>query len=166
MDKIIHIKTQCFVNGQGHILNLRLGYDPTATGVQAMRWSFMGINIPMPVRSGTWFHGFSEEIMFKWLKENGWEYKATIRADTGVMKAILLACNCTEAKGTPATETEPYQLSEQGIENGNRALKQAIRMLCKNGWKLQAISLYRLVYPCSLLDAKHAVEAIVASETE
>lgn len=55
---------------------------------------------------------------------------------------------------------EPYKLSDVAIDNGHRALTEAIKLLCSNGKVLPGISLYRLVHPCGLKDAKEAVDKI------
>lgn len=55
---------------------------------------------------------------------------------------------------------ETYELTELAIRNGNKALEEAIELLCSQGMILQSISLYRLVHPCCLKDAKEAVDKI------
>ena len=55
---------------------------------------------------------------------------------------------------------EEYELSELSIRRGKDALEFAIRNLCEEGFKLKAISLYRYVHPCTLVEGKASVEAI------
>ena len=55
---------------------------------------------------------------------------------------------------------EEYELSESAIRRGEDALEFAIRNLCEEGFKLKAISLYRYVHPCTLVEGKASVEAI------
>lgn len=72
------IKVYNLVNSKGNKLRLRLGELKSrddafvSSADQGLRWSFIGANIPMPVRSSTWFNGFPEHIMLEWLKGNGW----------------------------------------------------------------------------------------------
>lgn len=55
---------------------------------------------------------------------------------------------------------ETYELTDVAIRNGNEALTEAIKLLCSQGMVLKAVSLYRLVHPCCLKDAKEAVDKI------
>lgn len=55
---------------------------------------------------------------------------------------------------------EEYELSELAIRQGEDALEVAIRNLCKEGYKLKAIALYRYVHHCTLSEGKGAVDAI------
>lgn len=82
MENIRIIRVYNLVNCKGNRLQLELGiirnfreencYDPSSNGDCGYRWRFCGKNIPMPVRSRTWFNGFPEPIMISWLKGNGW----------------------------------------------------------------------------------------------
>lgn len=169
------IRTTLFRDRNGNDLRLDLGKieDMEASNRfmgfvnnddRGFRWRFVGRNIPMPIRSYEWFNGFPDYIMEPWIKSQGYEMVASTNHVTGsvyVVKGNEIPCVSEEFVVTEAPKgNEPYKLTEQAIHNGNRALAEAIKLLCSNGGVLLAISLYRLVHPCCLKDAKEAVDAI------
>ena len=157
MQKVDSIATYNLVDPNGNVLLLHLGMMTNGERPGASRipvWSFEGNHIPMPVRSHTWFNGFKEEVMLNWLKDHGWALRAIVNMSSGRATVIDLPT------GESSKGNEEYKLSEAAITNGENALKIAINDMCNQGCILQAVSLYRLAHPCSLVDAKHAVDAI------
>lgn len=161
MRKTETIKVYNLVNANGTRLRLELGRTidglrdeyPIDSKDNGFRWRFVGKKIPMPVRSEYWFNGFPEEIMLNWLKENGWYPKTCVYMCNGTAHVYELP----KGNEDPAPA---YELSEAAIRNGKCAMEDAIKMLCSNGYVLKAVSLYRYIHPCTLIDAKHAVDAI------
>lgn len=95
MENINVIRVYNLVNPKGTRLQLRLGvmnlepqdkYD----GDTGFRWSFLGTNIPMPVRKGTWFNGFPHDTMMLWLAEHNWYVETEVDMLTGKAKAHAL----------------------------------------------------------------------------
>lgn len=73
------IKVYNLINSNGNKLQMKLGMLQNrgsevfiSNEDEGYRWSFEGKNIPMPVRSMTWFNGFPEAVMLEWLNGNGW----------------------------------------------------------------------------------------------
>lgn len=149
------------VDSNGTKLQLRLGRFKGFANAnivcddRGFRWSFVGSKIPMPVRSYTWFNGFPEQTMLDWLKGNGWALRSSVEMSTGKATVYELPKAEEHSKGN-----ETYELPIHAINAGERALKYAVRMMCDNGNKLDAVSLYRYVHPTRLLAAKDAVDAI------
>ena len=88
MEKVKTFRVYNLLNANGERLRLRLGYAVDDDGRpynrdSGLRWSFDGRNIPMPVRSRTWFNGFPEPIMLSWLKRNGWYPHTRVELTTG-----------------------------------------------------------------------------------
>ena len=92
------------VNPDGAKLQLRLGLVKG----DGLRWSFEGKNIPMPVRSRTWFNGFPENIMLDWLKGNGWYPHTCVFMGTGKVKVYELPTAEDCALGQKFTAREMY----------------------------------------------------------
>ena len=159
---ITTIRTYNLVDSNGNKLQLKLGrinmsHDVHIVGPdKGLRWSFKGAKIPMPVRNETWFNGFPEETMLDWLKANGWYPKTCAYMLTGEVFVFELP-KANELEKT----NEEYVLSELAIEQGEKALRHAVRELCSSYKKLQAVALYRYVHPCSLQNATVAVNFIL-----
>ena len=101
MEKVKTLRVYNLLNANGERLRLRLGYtvDERGTpcnGNACWRWSFEGKNIPMPVRSRTWFHGFPEPIMIPWLKGNGWFPQTRVELDCGYAEVFELPYRCCQ----------------------------------------------------------------------
>ena len=155
------LKVYNLVNSKGTKIQLRLGILRSRVGELAIsnadrgyRWSFNGNEIPMPVRSGYWFNGFEETVMLDWLKGNGWYPHTCVSMDDG-------KCRVYELPSEPSKGNETYELPIHAIHSGERALKDAVRLLYNNGSRVEAISLYRYVHPSCLLAAHDAIKAIV-----
>lgn len=151
------------VDSKGTKLQLRLGrikgYGDELLAYhcdQGFRWSFVGSKIPMPVRAYTWFNGFPENTMLDWLKGNGWALHSRVEMSTG--KATVYELPKAEE---PSKGNNEYELPLHAIHSGERALKDAVRLMYGNGDKISAISLYRYVHPSCMLAAHDAVKAIV-----
>ena len=158
MEEMKLLKVYSLVNKDGDDLQLRFGIMENVRlpkGDTGYRWSFLGTKIPMPVRSDTWFNGFPAETMLEWLKGNGWEVQLIVNTITGRTEMFTTSFNHEHNKGN-----EEYQLSELAIRQGKEVLTSVVNQLCKSGQKISAIKLYRLVCPCCLSDANHAVNNI------
>ena len=157
--RIDTLKVYNLVNSSGEKLQLFFGrikdhYIDNGCGRDTgFRWSFVGTNIPMPIRNGTWFNGLPVDIMMQWLNAHGWYVRSCANMYNGKVDVYELPDGLDE--------NETYELSEHAIAMGEDALRVAIHELCNNGNKLRAIKLYRYVHPSSLVDAKTAVEAII-----
>lgn len=90
MEKVRTLRVYNLVNANGNKLRLSLGFVPDQCGDYGWRWSFTGKNIPMPVRTRTWFIGFPESIMLSWLKGNGWYPHTRVELDSGEAKVFVL----------------------------------------------------------------------------
>lgn len=156
MKEVKIIRVFNLVNPKGTKLQLRLGAMQNCANLRGKdmgwRWSFIGTEIPMPVRNGTWFNGFPEATMMNWLMDQGWMPESAVEMATGRRKVF----DCTKAN---------VEIPETVASGGERALKKAINLLCENGSLLTATQLYRYVYnltcgTISISDAKRAVDAI------
>lgn len=152
MEKVKTLRVYNLLDANGNKLRLRLGYTVDTNGAPCngnagWRWSFEGKNIPMPVRSRTWFCGFPEHTMISWLKGNGW-YVQT-RVDMG--------CGYAEVYELPNGNEEYNNIDSQD----EAAVMQAIRLLYNNGNRIKAMHLYHLVYGVTLTDAWNAVREII-----
>lgn len=94
MEKVRTLRVYNLVNANGEKLRLSLGYVAAGNGDECWRWSFVGKNIPMPIRSRTWFHGFPEPIMISWLKGNGWFPRTRVDMGSGYAEVFELPCRC------------------------------------------------------------------------
>jgi len=161
MRHIQTLRVYNFVDSKGNKLRLNLGYidgpideSPIDNYDKGYRWSFEGYKIPMPVRSGYWFNGFPESVMLDWLKGNGWALHTIVNMQIGTARVYELPNGDDKAN-------ETYELSALGIEQGERALHEAVIRLCESGQKIQAVCLYRYVHPCKLQEANRVVTEII-----
>lgn len=152
------------VDANGTKLQLRLGrikgYGDELHGYNTdhgYRWSFIGTKIPMPVRNGTWFNGFPVNTMLQWLKENGWYLHTRVTMHNGKVHVFELP----DVPQLPTKDDIPAYVSVKG----KQVLADAIRHLCANGMKIDAICLYRYVNPCTISEGKNAVDKIQFEET-
>jgi hypothetical protein len=153
------------VNSKGAKLQLKLGVlqnqrseicFPNAD--QGFRWSFEGDNIPMPVRSRTWFNGFPENIMLDWLKANGW-----------VVRTIVNPCDGSAVVfDLPKVDEKPSEMETLGTdqfpalsEYDKTVFEHVIRGLVGDGHKARACRIYRYAHGGKLSDALKAVEFII-----
>ena len=150
MEKIIAIRTYNLVNAKGTSLQLVLGRfercqrERIIGPDQGFRWKFVGKEIPMPVRSNTWFNGFPECDMIVWLNVNDWYVHTSVDMLTGKAKVWDLP----EAP----EEYADYQM-DLDAEEFNKHLKE----LCQNGDRSKAIRLYRY---CHEVGTKTATQAV------
>ena len=90
MEKVIIHKVYNLVNHNGDKLQLKLGLlqnnrdnGVPVPAIHGWRWSFEGKEIPMPVRSRTWFNGFPADTMLLWLAEHDWYVVTEVDMATG-----------------------------------------------------------------------------------
>ena len=150
MENVKTFRVYNLLNANGERLRLRLGYtvDNNGTpcnGKAGWKWSFNGKNIPMPVRSGTWFDGFPEPIMISWLKGNGWHLQTRVEPYSGYAKVFELP------NGNENTIDIAF----------DRALDCALRLMWNNGNHLHAMHLYCHINGCTIAEAQIAVKGIV-----
>lgn len=149
MKEIKIIRVYNLVNPKGKRLQLRLGVlhpddREKFCGDTGLRWSFLGIEIPMPVRNGTWFNGFPYDTMMLWLAEHDWHVETEVDMTTGKAKAYTLP---------EAPEEYPdYQMAFDEEE-----FNKLIVDLCTNGERSKAIRLYRFCYEVGTKTATNAV---------
>lgn len=152
MENVKTFRVYNLLNVNGERLQLRLGYvvDEDCrpyNGNAGWRWSFEGKNIPMPVRSRTWFCGFPEHTMISWLNGNEWYVRTRVDLDDG--------------------SAEVYELP-----NGNKfdpsvspiyeeTLERVIYDLVNSKRNIDAVRLYRYAHGGSLCDAHRAVREII-----
>ena len=151
MRNVTVIKVYNLVNNKGNKLHLRLGELKSrddafvSSADKGLRWSFVGVNIPMPVRSMTWFNGFPENIMLDWLKGNGWYVQTCVNMCDGNAKVY----------DVPKGNEEPSR------ELSRRTFNAVIRNLVYEGKQITAAHVYRHANGCDLRDAHNAVMKIV-----
>lgn len=163
MRKVKTLRVYNLVDSKGNKLRLELGIIteglrdecPLCSADKGYRWRFIGDHIPMPVRSMYWFNGFEESIMLDWLKANGWYPHTRVEMDGGWAKVYELP-----KRNELSDDDEQYELSESAMRLGEQSLHDAVNLLCKNGYVLKAVALYRYVHPSSLVEAKHKVDDI------
>ena len=158
MSEIKVIKVYNLVNANGTKLQLRLGLMKNMTsdgfavnGDEGMRWSFIGREIPMPVRSSYWFNGFPEEVMMNWLMDHGWALQTKVDMESG--KAIIFNKMPEAPKGNknPSLPDKQWEYS----------FKRIIRKMVANGNKADAIMVYRYAHGGNLRNANDAINIIV-----
>ena len=156
------LKIYNLLNPNGAKLQLRLGIVNSGDEFcghkdTGLRWSFVGTKIPVPIRSGTWFNGFPENIMLEWLKSNGWS-----------------VCTCVNCITYNVTVYEPSQKgNESSSQKGNapdvlieRELNHAMELLIEAKRPLGAERLYKHIHDCSYLEATKVVREMARNLTE
>ena len=154
------IRVYNLVNAKGTALQLQLGVknlEPQDKyyGDTGFRWSFVGTEIPMPVRAHTWFNGFPENTMLDWLKANGWYPKTSVDMQTGKAKVYELPKAPSEME-TLGTDQFPAR-----SEFDKTVFEHVIRSLVSDGNKARACRVYRYAHGGKLTDALKAVEFII-----
>ena len=91
MKEVNIIRVYNLLNPNGNRLQLRLAIihpddRERNCGDTGYRWSFLGSEIPMPVRNGTWFNGFPVDTMLLWLAEHEWYVETEVDMHTGKAK--------------------------------------------------------------------------------
>lgn len=134
------LKVYNLVNAKGNKLQLRLGVLNSmkgdvciASADHGYRWSFIGEEIPMPVRSMTWFNGFPENIMLDWLKGNGWALRASVDMNTGKATVYELPKAEEPSKGNNIPELEKEASAQEAynavisvaLENAMKKISEA-----------------------------------------
>jgi hypothetical protein len=156
MERVKTLRVYNLVNANGEKLRLSLGftvddYGRPCNGNSCWRWSFVGKNIPMPVRSRTWFCGFPEPIMISWLKGNGWFPRTRVELCDGYAEVFELPA-ANDAAHTENEETNSWDID---------AFHNVIRELVKNGKRVTAVRVYRYAHGGTLRMANDAVMEIV-----
>lgn len=147
MEIVKALNSYCLTK-DGISLTMQFGIAENACGSKE-RWRFYGANIPMPVRSGTWFHGLSVREMMRWLFANGWTLHSRTNLQSGIIYPVF--------KGNKETDR---------LYQDETAFKDAVVYLYNNGRVANAIRLYRLVKQCPLSDAYKAVREIIALDEQ
>jgi hypothetical protein len=95
MKEVNIIRVYNLLNHKGKRLQLRLAIihpddRERNCGDTGYRWSFLGREIPMPVRNGTWFNGFSHDTMMLWLAEHEWHVETEVNMLSGKAKVYAM----------------------------------------------------------------------------
>lgn len=155
MEKVITLKVYNLLDSKGNKLRLKLGhvedFTPTYHGERGYRWSFIGTNIPMPVRNGTWFNGFPEPIMLDWLNGNGWYVQTCVDMSSGKADVYELP------NGNDDLDIE---IAPERFETDERTFCEIIRELVHNNRRVSACRLYRYANGGDLRDADKAIREI------
>ena len=155
MEKVITLKVYNLLDSKGNKLRLNLGhvedFIPTYHGERGYRWSFVGTNIPMPVRNGTWFNGFPDLIMLDWLNGNGWYIQTCVDMLSGKADVYELP------NGNDDLNVE---ITPERSAADERAFCETIRELVRNGKRVTAVRLYRYANGGALHDAYQAIKEI------
>jgi hypothetical protein len=164
MRNVTVLKVYNLVNDKGNKLQLRLGelksrHDDVciSSGDKGIRWSFVGTNIPMPVRSRTWFNGFPAATMLEWLKGNGWYVQTCVNMCDGKATVYALPGDNDASKGNETCAAPS--------EEDERVFRDTIYSLVKNGKRISAVRLYRYANCCSMQEAYYAVREICGEST-
>lgn len=155
------LRTYNLVNSNGNKLRLYLGRIQGSDDYfsdRGFRWCFVGNKIPMPVRSGTWFNGFPENIMLDWLKGNGWALHTSVAMDTGVATVYELPFYDEPSKGNEKS-FDPYEIPIH-YEADKKTFDELMRELVHTGQRVTAVRAYRYAHGGSLRNAHNAVKEI------
>ena len=157
MENMEVLKVYNLVNDKGNTLQLELGVGDRTPGEypyedkdNGLRWRFYGYIIPMPVRSGYWFNGFTENVMLDWLKGNGWYPRTCVNMRTG--RALVYEL--------PKGNEEDIRILPERHEHEECVFRDTIRDLVSNGKKMRAVALYRYANGGDIRDAYDAVTEI------
>lgn len=126
-------------------------YGNVINSTAAQRWRFFGPQIPMPVRSGTWFQGFSADEMLEWLRREGWMLETKVIIGTGY------AAIYNENKSSAYDDV----INVPPLAKGKESFERVICELVRDGRKATAYFMWRYAHGGSLAQAKSAVEALV-----
>lgn len=156
MEKIKPLHCYNLINEDGKSLRMYLGVITQGFcgngNDEGLRWMFEGKEIPMPVRSRTWFNGFPEPIMLEWLKGNGWVLR---------VKVDMCSGNAIVYELLDANKGNHVSTGNDALDDANRRVFHGvIKELCKANRKIEAVRLYRYAHGGSLGDANMAVNAI------
>lgn len=162
MMKVKALTSYAFVNEKKQDLTLIYGRIVDENGKEKMgiydqRWSVVGLNIPFPVRSGTWFEGFATDVMLKYLERNGWTfcgYTSLKGGKTYVVDSIKAAKGVVDnIKREQATEPVKKETEEE--------LNAKIVKLLKDGYRIKAIMTYKEYHPELLVyEIGHRIDEI------
>lgn len=153
MEKVKALSAYTLHNDKGEKLMMYYGRVLEANGTicsgktKDQRYCFVGRNIPMPVRSNTWFEGFSEDTMLLWLHEHGWYAQARVRLSDGVIH-LYHSTNIEKDKFDTAKFNE------------------IINELWNNSRRVTACHLYRYAHGGTLDEASRAIRVIVDNQQQ
>lgn len=165
MDNIKIIRVFNLVNPKGTKLQLRLGAMQNCANLRGKdmgwRWSFIGTEIPMPVRNGTWFNGFPEATMMNWLMDQGWMPESAVEMATSRVRVFNLPKGNEDPDPAPVKHNHYASLRDSALYKN--AFNEAIRHLVDNGKRITAVRVYRYVHGGSLVESNEAVKEICAN---
>lgn len=152
MKEVKIIRVYNLVNPKGNRLQLRLAIlhpddREQFCGDTGLRWSFLGREIPMPVRNGTWFNGFPYHTMMAWLAEHEWHVETEVDMYSGKANVYTLP--------EPAEEYKTEMMANDEVE-----FNRIIKNLCEEGKRMTAVRLYRFAYEVGSMTAMNAVREI------
>ena len=152
MKAINIIRMYNLVNPKGKRLQLRLGVlhpedREKFCGDTGYRWSFLGREIPMPVRNGTWFNGFPHDTMMLWLAEHEWHVETEVDMLSGKAKVYNLP--------EPVEEYPAETMANDEIE-----FNKVLQELCDKGKFGIAVQIYSYAYEVGHWTARQIVKEI------
>lgn len=159
MEIVKALNSYCLTK-DGISLTMQFGIAENACGSKE-RWRFYGANIPMPVRSGTWFQGLSVREMLSWLSDNGWTLHSYVNLCSGIIHP------CCKGNEAPNKGNENHSKGNEELPYSVKALlkksfEEILVYLYKNDMLVKAVNLYRYVNGGRVTDALSAVREIVA----
>ena len=159
MEKIKPIIAYNLLNAEGKELMLQLGVVESSIRSNAnLQWRFFGREIPMPVRSGTWFCGFPADTMLKWLNEQGWVLRSKTQIYSGYTRVYEVPSKGNEDV-CPAN-TFNYREAYEG------RFEKAIRLIHEREGVVFAVRVYQYAHNCDVYEARRAVTQILALDNQ
>lgn len=129
-------------------LTLTLGCVVGVAGDKALRWKLKGKHIPFPVRSNTWFEGFSSNVMLSYLNDCGYELEAVVSMKTGDIRVFPCRVKADELN---------INIVEPNVNDASYHIKNCICRVARGGDNLSAIRLVKHFYGLNFTEAYNAV---------
>lgn len=163
--KVKALTSFAFVNEKKQDLTLIYGRIVDENGkenpsITAQRWSLVGLNIPFPVRSGTWFEGFAIDVMLEYLKRNGW----TFCSYTSLKGGKTYVVDSVKAAKPVIDNIKKEQAAEPVKKETEEELNAKIVKLLKDGYRIKAIMTYKEYHPELLIyEIGHRIDEIYSN---
>lgn len=129
-------------------LTLTLGHVVGVAGNKALRWKLKGKHIPFPVRSNTWFEGFSSGIMLSYLNDCGYELEAVVNMNTGDIRVFPCRVKADELN---------INVVMPSVDDASPEVKAMIVRVANECDKITAVRLVRGFYGIGLRYASNVV---------
>ena len=129
-------------------LTLTLGCVVGMTGNKALRWKLKGKHIPFPVRSNTWFEGFSSGIMLSYLNDCGYELEAVVNMNTGNIRVFPCRVKADELN---------INVVMPNVDDASAMFKKYVCRVAREYNKVVAVCLVKHLYGIGLSYANNTV---------